>query len=60
MLALLIPVPTTIAQCRQWLPLSQIFAQVMTTVAFRIPTHRALRGGMMIGADVISVAELVQ
>jgi hypothetical protein len=36
------------------------FAQVMTTVTFRIPTHRALRGGMMIGAEVISLAELMQ
>jgi hypothetical protein len=38
----------------------QSFAQVMTTATFRIPRQRALRGGMMIGADVISVAELVQ
>jgi hypothetical protein len=32
----------------------------MTTVAFMMPMQRALRGGMMIGADVISVAELMQ
>jgi hypothetical protein len=32
----------------------------MTTVAFMIPTQRALRGGMIIGADVISLAELTQ
>jgi hypothetical protein len=32
----------------------------MTTVGLRIPMQRALRGGMMIGAEVISVAELMQ
>jgi hypothetical protein len=39
---------------------TQNFAQVMTTVGLRIPMQRALRGGMMIGAEVISVAELMQ
>jgi hypothetical protein len=38
----------------------QSFAQVMTTATFRIPTQRAPRGGIMIGAEVISLAELVQ
>lgn len=32
----------------------------MTTVAFRIATQRALRGGMIMGAAVISLAELTQ
>jgi hypothetical protein len=38
----------------------QSFAQVMTTATFRIPRQRAPRGGTIIGAEVISVAELVQ
>jgi hypothetical protein len=38
----------------------QSFAQVMTTVTFRIPTQRAPRGGRIIGGALISSAELMQ
>jgi hypothetical protein len=35
-------------------------AQVITTLGSKMPTHRAVRGGAMNGADCISLAELTQ
>jgi hypothetical protein len=36
------------------------FAHVMTTEGFIMPTQCALRGGLMNGADCISLAPLMQ